>query len=62
MKSNNPILTILKLLEEAKAEASKHEYKTLCYFIDMAALQAHDEATNPDLHTAESLGLDKKRC
>jgi hypothetical protein len=62
MKSNNPILAILKLLEEAKTEAFKHEYRTLGYFIDMAVLQAHDEATNPNIHSVKSLGIDKKQC
>lgn len=62
MKSNNPIVAILKILNEAKTEASKHEYRTLSYFINMAVLQAHDEATNPNIHPLEKLNIDKKQC
>jgi hypothetical protein len=60
MDSSSAILRIIKLLNEAKTEASNHELRTLTYFIDMALIQAHDEASKPDTGNVESHDTNKK--
>lgn len=60
MDSRSAILRIVKLLNEAKAEAANHELRTLTYFIDMALVQAHDEASKPDTSNVESSDINKE--
>jgi hypothetical protein len=54
MDDKEVLLKIVKRLNEAKSEASKHNYGTLTYFIEMALFQAHDEASKVDPHSVDS--------
>ena len=62
MDSHSAVIRILKLLNEAKKEAADHDYRTLTYFIDMALVQAQDDASKPKSTTVESNDINKKAC